>query len=394
MPDPAERLPMTPVRAAKSFGPAYLCCYLMGILVLKPGTRIARLAILPVALYTASKAATTYDHSGGDPTQTFQNFGQCLGMLMVSMRVVEWAVLAHPLECTRKSGSTLLDAADLLTNYRGIGWTWSKHVPFPPETRPTHSRAAFVVATSLRLIKDVFIYDALSSAIRRLAPPSVGTPAGGSIFDESLPPLQRYVYSSLITFIYGGVFWLSMDIAYYTATVFAICIPGLYQPSDWPPYSQLPLRATSIARFWGTHWHQTLRRTLSVLSTPLRKVFGRPGTVLGAFLLSGVLHDWCMWGMGKGTNFAQTGGFFMAMALGVLLEDAWTKMTGRRVDGWSGWLWTMAWTTAWGNLLVDAWMRNGLGGGEILPPQVRPARALLAWVSKSANSTTIQYSHR
>ena len=61
-----------------------------------------------------------------------------------------------------------------------------------------------------------------------------------------------------------------------------------------------------------------LRRTFVVLSTPLRKVFGHLGTVLGAFFLSGVLHDWCMWGMGKGTSLMQTGGFFMGTGLGVL----------------------------------------------------------------------------
>ena len=308
-------------------------------------------------------------------------------MLMVSMRMIEWAVLAQPLERINKGRNTLLDAADLLTNYRGIGWVWSRHVPFPLESRSTHSRPAFILTTSFRLARDIFIYDALTIVIRKLAPPAVGTAAGGSIFDASISPLQRYAHSSLITFVYGGVFWLSMNIAYNVATVLALCIPRLYQPSDWPPYSQLPLLATSVTEFWGTHWHQTLRRTFVVLSTPLRKTLGRTGTVLGAFFLSGVLHDWCMWGMGKGTNFTQTGGFFMAMGLGVLLEELWTKVTGRKVGGWTGWLWTMAWLTAWGNLLVDAWMRTGLGGGEILPPQVRPARALLAWAAMHAHYT-------
>ena len=69
---------MTPMRAAQSLGPAYLCYFLMAMLVLKPGTRIYRLALLPIALYAAFKAATMYDHSSGDPTQAFQNFGQCV----------------------------------------------------------------------------------------------------------------------------------------------------------------------------------------------------------------------------------------------------------------------------------------------------------------------------
>ncbi|GJE89718.1 membrane bound O-acyl transferase family-domain-containing protein [Phanerochaete sordida] len=382
MPDPADRLPMTPARAAQSLGPAYLCAYVMALLVLKPNTRVVRLALLPVALYTAFRAATTYDHSSGDPTQAFQNFGQCLSMLMIAMRLIEWAVLASPLQRTQPSTSVFLDAADLLTNYRGIGWEWSKDTPFPPETRPTDSKLAFTLATVLRLAQRIFLYDALHTLMRRLAPPAVGTAAGGSIFDDTLPPSQRYARSTLVTALFGCTTWLSMDLTYDAGTALAMLVPGAYAPRAWPPYSRLPLRATSVSAFWGRHWHQTLRRTFTVLSRPLAAVLGRGGAVLGAFLLSGVLHDWCMWGMGKGTNFAQTGGFFLAMAAGVMLEEAWTKVTGRKVGGWAGWAWTMAWTVAWGNLLTDAWMKTGLGGGEILPPQLRPAQALLAWISK------------
>ena len=67
---------MTPSRSAQTVGVAYLCCYLMGVLVLKPGTRIYRLALLPLALYAAFRGATKYDHSEGDAAQGFRNFGE------------------------------------------------------------------------------------------------------------------------------------------------------------------------------------------------------------------------------------------------------------------------------------------------------------------------------
>lgn len=303
-------------------------------------------------------------------------------MLMTAMRMLEWASLSEPLQRPPNGRRVLVDALDLMTNMRGIGWSWSKHTPVPPETRPTSGKSVFLCATLLRLLKCIAVYDVLDSLIRLIAPPGVATPAGGSIYDLSRPPLSRYAHSSLITFIYGGVFYFSMEIAYYAATLAALCTPGLrQQPSDWPTYSRDPWRATSIADFWGHRWHQTLRRSFTVLTRPLRKVLGRPGAVAGAFFLSGVLHDWCMWGMGKGTNFTQTGGFFMAMALGVVLEELWERFTGRRVDGLAGWLWTMGWLTAWGNLLVDAWMRTGLGGGEIFPQWFpRPGRVLLSFI--------------
>ena len=304
---------------------------------------------------------------------------------MTAMRLLEWASLSQPLERPAKGRHVLIDALDLMPNMRGIGWSWSKRTPIPPETRSTSSKAAFLVATLLRLVKCIVVYDILGNLIRLIAPPGVSTPSGGSIFDLSRPLLSRYAHSSLVTFIYGGVFYFSMEIAYYTATLVALCIPGLgQQPPDWPAYSQAPWRATSIADFWGRRWHQTLRRSFTVLTRPLRRVLGRPGTVAGAFFLSGVLHDWCMWGMGKGTNFTQTGGFFMAMALGVVLEELWGRATGCEVGGFGGWVWTMGWLTAWGNLLVDAWMRTGLGGGEIFPQSLpRPGQILSSFVLRA-----------
>lgn len=306
---------------------------------------------------------------------------------MLAMRLVEWACVSAPLQREPRLASNVwIDAADLITNYRGIGWTWGRGTPLPRETRPVHSKPAFIAHTIVLIFKYIFLYDALNTFIVFVAPPSVSTPQGGSIFDATLAPVKRYAYSSLVTAIYGPVFYLSMNIAYYVATVIALCVPSLnYQPTDWPPYAHAPWLSTSIAEFWGRNWHQTLRRPFSFLSTPLTIAFGRYGTVLGAFLLSGILHDWSTWGMGRGTNFTQTVGFFLAMALGVCLERMFKGVTGRDVSGRCGWAWTMVWTVAWGNILVDAWMRCGLGGGEILPPFAiaRPARTLLGWATKT-----------
>ena len=83
MPSPEERLPLTPLRFLTSILPAYVCQYVMATLAITPGTRHYRIALLPVALYAAFKAATTCDHSHGDAAQAFQNFGQCVSHLRV-----------------------------------------------------------------------------------------------------------------------------------------------------------------------------------------------------------------------------------------------------------------------------------------------------------------------
>ena len=42
--------------------------------------------------------------------------------------------------------------------------------------------------------------------------------------------------------------------------------------------------------------------------------------ILDFFFLSGVLHTLGLWGMGRGGEFIKVTGFFMMMAVGILLE--------------------------------------------------------------------------
>lgn len=301
----------------------------------------------------------------------------------MAMRLVIWASLRKPLVRIRTSGSVFLDALDLACNFRGVGWNWGmqpKH--FPPETRPTSSKKAFLYATTLRLIKIIFLYDAFNYTVRAFAPAGVGTPFGGSIFNPTLPPLQRYVLSSFIVVTYCPVFYYAIEMTYYFATVIALLIPGLnQQPSDWPTLSQSPWLATSLTDYWGKRWHQLNRDIYVSLSYPFKLLMGRVGLVLGAFFWSAVLHDLGIWGLGAGTNFTQTGGFFMLMGLGVLAEGYWEKVTHRKVGGFSGWLWTMVWMVVGGNILVDGWMKPGLGGGEVLPPFAQPVTLIMEYLT-------------
>lgn len=67
----------------------------------------------------------------------------------------------------------------------------------------------------------------------------------------------------------------------------------------------------------------------------------------------------------------------MTMGLGVLIEGYWRQVTGRKVGGFLGWLWTATWMLVCGNILVDGWMKTGLGGGETLPPFAQPVRLFI-----------------
>lgn len=101
---------------------------------------------------------------------------------------------------------------------------------------------------------------------------------------------------------------------------------------------------------------------------------------MGAFFWSAVLHDFGMWGLGRGTEFRSVGGFFLMMGVGVILEALFKKLTGLRVRGWAGWAWTMCWLAGWANLLIDAWARRGLIGSKFIPVGYMPSELITTYI--------------
>jgi hypothetical protein len=106
-------------------------------------------------------------------------------------------------------------------------------------------------------------------------------------------------------------------------------------------------------------------------------VLGPAGAVLGAFGVSGLLHDLSAWGMARGTVPAQIQAFFLAMGAGCVLERAWARATGRKVSGWAGWAWTMVWVIGWAHGLAEAYCSKGLTGVTFIPEQCRLGKALM-----------------
>lgn len=97
---------------------------------------------------------------------------------------------------------------------------------------------------------------------------------------------------------------------------------------------------------------------------------------MGAFVVSGLMHDAGVWGLGRGTEFRTVCGFFF-MGVGAALEHVFRQMTGRRVGGIWGWAWTMVWTICWGTLIVDAWARRGMIAADFFPYELRPGKVLI-----------------
>lgn len=253
----------------------------------------------------------------------------------------------------------LQDAGELLFNQRGLGWSWSLN-PYPPQVAPRPLKHII-----LSLLLKSFIADLASYSIQCLRP-TVLRSGGDTIFDPSLPPPIQYATAIYISIMAAIRLYCSVDLIYLFATLPA-CLLFRQSTTQWPPPSDRPWLSTSIADFWGNRWHQFYSRTLrAVGSKPLYMVLGRPGAVMGAFGLSAVVHDWALYGLGRGTDFGTVGLFFVMMGVGILLEGLWEEGLGMgRVRGWRGWVWAMGWIVGWGTVLIEGWARKGWMADDI-----------------------------
>ncbi|KAJ2927097.1 hypothetical protein H1R20_g9973, partial [Candolleomyces eurysporus] len=258
VPPPDTRVPLTFQSFTQLLLPSLLCYYATAVLVLIPGTFYARLAFLPVTVWTAFRTSTRLDlvvHLN-DERLIYLNHGLALSMFTLAMRSVIWTFKLKPLYKTphpdkerppKESPYTVsqvaLDAFDLASNLRGIGWNWSKGLVIPKETRPTHSRTSFVLATLLRSFIFVLIFDSLHFCVQSFGPSTIGSSGGHTIFDENLPPLQRYTRSTVISTCAGLAICFGIQIGYNFLTL------GGYPAVSEPPFAMASDLRHAVVRY-------------------------------------------------------------------------------------------------------------------------------------------------
>ncbi|KAI5989068.1 membrane bound O-acyl transferase family-domain-containing protein [Pisolithus albus] len=379
IPPVSERLPFNTSTFFAYILPACLSYLVTALLVILPGTRMYRVALFPLVALLAFRAPAYVDFTGGDPGQTWVNLDIALVMFCVVFRALEWTSLKDPLKRhLRPAGSSpsiIMDALDLSTNVRGVGWNWSKSVHFPPDTRPT-SRMWFTAYVLLSAWYHGVLCGATHLAVHAFSPETFTVLSGGTIFDATLPPLIRYVRSSIITVIVAISIYAVMQMMYDITTLIGVGV--LWQdPAQWPPIFDKPWKADSLRDFWGRRWHQLFRRTFVVLGGwPLRIAFGRVGYVLGSFLGSGIVHNVVVVMLNQNVEWWCMLLSFEMMAVGIILEDVFTRMTGREVGGWIGRVWMMAWLLAWGSIIVDGFARAGMFASTSILDTACPVRGI------------------
>lgn len=101
-----------------------------------------------------------------------------------------------------------------------------------------------------------------------------------------------------------------------------------------------PLLATSLRDFWSRRWNRPFVEMNRVLFlAPLQRMLGRRGGFLGAFLLSGVLHDFAI-SFPAGGGWGLPSLYFLLHGLAMMLER---RLGSARWPAWFGRLWTWGW---------------------------------------------------
>lgn len=110
------------------------------------------------------------------------------------------------------------------------------------------------------------------------------------------------------------------------------------------PIMSAPLRATSLAEFWGKRWNLGFRQVShDVIFRPLRKRLSADAASLVVFAASGLIHELVISVPARG-GYGLPTAYFLQQGLGVALERSWLGQRLGLRKGPRGWLFTVAFT--------------------------------------------------
>lgn len=170
----------------------------------------------------------------------------------------------------------LSDTVELAHTQRGQDWRFGRDAYVIKESRPLE-RSAFLRSTLKHTLICYLLLDLLANLIKLV--PGVGSSYGGSIYLPTLPPIQRYLFGSLLHLTSGVALLAGFDYIYGTFTLVAV---GIFQsePNNWPPVLDEPWKAQSAHELWAKRWHQLLRHAFLVYGGyPGKWIAGRTGMV-------------------------------------------------------------------------------------------------------------------
>ncbi|KAF8312207.1 hypothetical protein DL93DRAFT_2082308 [Clavulina sp. PMI_390] len=315
------------------------------------------------------------------------------------------------------SSNFFLRAFELLLNPRGIGWKFGtgSGIYCAPDWRNLSSRYAFLKQTLWQIGGNFLLLDMVNSILDR----SNVRVAGGTIFGRGGNWMESLAISTWLTVLTGLFLLISFNLGQVVLSFIAVLIKGGGDSPlvdvGWGPLLDHPWLSQSLHEFWGTRWQQGLRQLFLVLGGyPLQavcriitrmlssllclpearagqvvKLAGDVGLIVGVFFISGVCHTVPQYACGpiidaSGRLVSANGmpgwssiNFFLAQALGVIIERVYRLATGKYVNGIFGRVWTLVWVVGGSQYLFNSWYNVGFQRGKGMDPNTSPTEQLI-----------------
>ncbi|CAK9783783.1 hypothetical protein CC85DRAFT_191761 [Cutaneotrichosporon oleaginosum] len=357
-----------------------------GFLIVKPGTRPKRAALgaLGLAMYIPCWLEWRFN----DPSQNMGNCALSLYTFFVIAKYLEFSLLTGPIVDPRLLRSPspsrktyILSALDLTINFRCIGLgsigldnslgprnsTLKDNYYWHPRWPPL-GRAATVARHLYAVAWNYVIADVVVAFLRSLGHDTICKPGGRPnsvdlFINQWEYPQKAFAYIFAAT-VMGNTVALFIGAGHHFIAALAVGT-GLWETSAWDfPIFSYPILSTSINEMWSRRWQQVIRHYMAVQSTIamwfLPPFLRRRATyMLFVFHFSALLHIIGHIGMDPVPPASNIWIFFMLSGVGCLAERAFRSITGRRVRGVFGWLWTWTYLVITSRLMADAWLDVG-----------------------------------
>uniref|UniRef100_A0A8H8CDN7 Wax synthase domain-containing protein n=1 Tax=Psilocybe cubensis TaxID=181762 RepID=A0A8H8CDN7_PSICU len=209
-------------------------------------------------------------------------------------------------------------ANDLISNTRGVNWNYEA----PALRRSSKSRWGFVIDNILKTICLYLVWDIISYVMRH-------NPA---FHRDNNEPMGAHGFLWQIWNAMG--YWTALYCFIrlnHTLSSALIVMVGEGEPKDYPDMTGPLSETTTVRKFWGRTWHQSLRRMVSAHGKHFANVFlGYPkGTLMSAylqlfvaFLVSGIIHGTADFvAIRNVTSFYRNILFFTLQAAAIAFED-------------------------------------------------------------------------
>ncbi|PPR07937.1 hypothetical protein CVT24_000827 [Panaeolus cyanescens] len=213
--------------------------------------------------------------------------------------------------------SRLLWATNLYINSRGANWNFEA----PNLAHSTLPRPAFVVSRAKWAAFFLVALDVLNIYAKRNPILSGEVPFG----------TYGFGWQTWNVMVYWTTVYCYMQFAHCVLSSITVML-GVSSVNDWPSWHGHPSTAVSIRKFWGTTWHQALRRPLATMGKFIAndKLRYPKGSFVSsyiqlyvAFIMSGLIHasaDWIL--MKNLSSFKGNLLFYSSQALVISFEDA------------------------------------------------------------------------